>query len=471
MNHLTAKDCNEDVEDDTEDEEVEVEEDQLEPSSDDEMVQPTQKRQKRGKTLVSSTTKAPKKTSTASKTKTTPKGQQPIPTKIVLLIPCYDGTMTRKEYDDRWVDFDSEVKQIIYEAIGCDEAKEKPPLGYKIEGSPAKENPISLNCGDDWDGLCEDVLSKQNEKKKLFKVSITASPEYMKGLKDWMDKKNKSRKGKGKTPVKRGSGKSDSGRKFHFDSSSNGSNSEDDGAEKSMMEVEKHHIDELRLEYGKCNLHKPQPCKIARGTHTILTFNMLSAWARALANKDTGVTVKTPPKSESFRAFHHSIETTTPVSSITETPGTSSSTAIKEWVAPMMGAFAAITQMSQQQHTQTVPNTPISLQKSTPPSPGVAAFNAPSSDGFDMYENPYPTITDFFHELDIAQPQRNLTQYIAIFSALDFYHINELLGLDTDALMKNNIGMSMGNASFVLAMVQRKVRKVDKERKKPLSWT
>ncbi|KAJ4463704.1 hypothetical protein C8R41DRAFT_872342, partial [Lentinula lateritia] len=220
--------------------------------------------------------------------------------------------MTWKEYDDRWVDFDSEVKQIIYEAIGCDEAKEKPPLGYKIEGSPAKENLISLNCADDWNGLCEDVLSKQNEKKKLFKVSITASPKYMKGLKDWMDKKNKSRKGKGKTPVQRGSGKSDSGRKFHFDSSSNGSNSEDNGAEKSMMEVEKHHIDELRLEYGKCNLHKPQPCKIARGTHTILMFNMLSAWARALANKDTGITVKTPPKSESFRAFHHSIETTTP---------------------------------------------------------------------------------------------------------------------------------------------------------------
>ncbi|KAJ3928436.1 MAG: hypothetical protein NXY57DRAFT_1021054, partial [Lentinula lateritia] len=48
---------------------------------------------------------------------------------------------------------------------------------------------------------------------------------------------------------------------------------------------------------------------------------------------------------------------------------------------------------------------------------------------------------------------------------------NELLGLDTDALMKDNIGMSMGNASFVLAMVQRKVRKVDKEHKKPLSWT
>ncbi|KAJ3846258.1 hypothetical protein EV368DRAFT_89325 [Lentinula lateritia] len=333
--------------------------------------------------------------------------------------------MTRKEYDNRWVDFDSEVKQIIYEAIGCDKAKEMPPLGYKIEGSPAKENPISLNCGDDWDGLCEDVLLKQNEKKKLFKVSITVSLEYMKGLKDWMDKKNKSRKGKGKTPAKRGSGKSDSGRKFHFDSSSNGSNSEDDGAEKSMME----------------------------------------------ANKDTGVTVKTPPKSESFRAFHHSIEMTTPGSSITETPGTSSSTAIKEWVAPMMGAFAAITQMSQQQHTQTVPNTPISLQKSTPPSPGVAAFNAPSRDGFDVYENPYPTITNFFHELEIAQLQRNLTHYIDIFSALDFYHINELLGLDTDALTKDNIGMSMGNALFVLAMVQRKVQKVDKERKKPLSWT
>ncbi|KAJ3860804.1 hypothetical protein EV359DRAFT_84960 [Lentinula novae-zelandiae] len=404
MNHLTAKDCNEDFEDDTEDEEVEVEEDQLEPSSDDEMVQPTRKQQKRGKTLVSSTTKAPKKTSTASKSKTTPKAQQPIPTKIVLLIPCYDGTMTRKEYDNRWVDFDSEVKQINYEAIGCDKAKEMPPLGYKIEGSPAKENPILLNCGDDWDGLCEDVLSKQNEKKKLFKVSITVSPEYMKGLKDWMDKKNKSRKGKGKTPAKRGSGKSDSRRKFHFDSSSNGSNSEDDGAEKSMMEVEKHHIDELRLE--------------------------------ALANKDTGVIVKTPPKSESFRAFHHSIETTTP-----------------------------------QQHTQTVPNKPILLQRSTPPSPSIAAFNAPSSNGFDVYENPYPMITNFFHELDIAQPQRNLTQYIAIFSALDFYHINELLGLDTDALMKDNIGMSMGNALFVLAMVQRKIRKVDKECKKLLSWT
>ncbi|KAJ3733374.1 hypothetical protein DFJ43DRAFT_1138105 [Lentinula guzmanii] len=97
-------------------------------------------------------------------------------TKIVLMIPHHDKMNERKTYDDRDVDYDT-VLEDIYEAIGCKEAKVKPAISYKIEGVPAKTGAISLMSSEDWEGLCDDVLEKQEAKSKVFKINIIVAAE------------------------------------------------------------------------------------------------------------------------------------------------------------------------------------------------------------------------------------------------------------------------------------------------------
>ncbi|KAJ3791894.1 hypothetical protein GGU11DRAFT_761214 [Lentinula aff. detonsa] len=378
------------------------------------------------------------------------------------------GPQSLFTYENRDIEFD-DVLDDIHTAIGCTKAKEKPTIGYKIEGMPVKADPISLTCEDDWEGLCDDVLAKQDDKNRVFKVSIIVDSEYLEALNKWVEKK---KEGEGKK-AKSGNGKKDNrkgGKKmqkaFTFDSdSNNGSDSNDEGGN-SIMEKESCFISELTTTYGNCTLCKPKICKIGHGVHVQLTFNMRAAWAAALAHEEKGVTLITPPKTELFRAFHHSVNQSPPQSTapadLTTPAYGSSMTVVKEIVAPLIGAFAAVNQFSNQ--CSTAPDIPTPSRHSHRPSP--PPFDIPSSDGFDELDiNPYPTIEEFFRSLDIIEPQRNLSRYVTKLTALDFYCINNIAALTLQAL-QDDIGMTLGNAMHVSATVNKKVHAVDKAWKK-----
>ncbi|THU82690.1 hypothetical protein K435DRAFT_808089 [Dendrothele bispora CBS 962.96] len=174
-----------------------------------------------------------------------------------------------------------------------------------------------------------------------------------------------------------------------------------------------------------------------------------------------GVTEDIPPKTEQFAAFHSSIA---PKNSATPSPAPAHTTTrtpadMMQFVAPMVGAFAAVSQLSH----PTVLQTPSPQRQSQRPrSPEI-----PSSDGFDeMALNPYPTISDFLSTLDFMEPERNLSLYTDIFKQLHFFHIDELLKLDQNVLTGAHIGMTLGNALFLLEKAQKKVNVVNKEQKR-----
>ncbi|KIK59196.1 hypothetical protein GYMLUDRAFT_245613 [Collybiopsis luxurians FD-317 M1] len=233
----------------------------------------------------------PKKHRASSKPASNPpnkkaaKTKEPGPQKIVLMIPHYDKTNERKTYESHYVDFDN-VTEDIHNAIGCKDAKQKPSIGYKIEGMPVKAGPVLLMSSKDWEGLCDDVLAKQEEKNKVFKVNIVVDQDF-------------------------------------------------------------HH-----------------------------TIDFPTPEAPSQSNP-------TPPSYSSDMSM------------------------VKDLVALLFGAFAAVSQLSNQHPG--IPETPTPvphIRKLQSPQ----HFDIPSSDGFDELDlNPYPTIGNFFSSLDLVEPQRNLT--------------------------------------------------------------
>ncbi|KAJ3739332.1 hypothetical protein DFH05DRAFT_1407484, partial [Lentinula detonsa] len=379
---------------------------------------------------------------------------------IVLMIPHHDKTNERKTYNDRDVDYDT-VMEDIYEAIGCKEAKAKPAIGYKIEGSPAKTGAISLMSSEDWEGLCDDVLEKQEAKSKVFKINIIVAAEVPFTMP--MPLLEKDGKGKERSDRKSSKKKKNAVKSFKFDSDSDSEDDSNDGMGKSTMDKETRFIGELTSTYGNCALCKPKICKIGQGIHVSLTFNMRAAWAAALAHEEAGVTLSTPPKTEQFRQFHHSIELPTLVSNLSDptTPSFGSNMSVmKEFVAPIIGAFAAVNQLSNPRQNNPETPTPHARPVQSPQCVGI-----PSSNGFDEQDiNPYPTIDDFFTSLDVVEPQCNLSRYVATLTGLDFYNIDNIAGL-TVRVLQDDVGMSLGNATHVLNMVKKKIHVVNKGRK------
>lgn len=95
----------------------------------------------------------------------------------------------------------------------------------------------------------------------------------------------------------------------------------------------------------------------------------------------------------------------------------------------------------------------------TVPLPAARDEVAPSSDAPDELGgvNPYVSIGVFLEILDDKQPQRKLTTYAECFAMSDYYHIDEIAEMTKEDLMAlREIGMTSGNATFLLRQGKRK---------------
>ncbi|KAJ3996540.1 hypothetical protein F5050DRAFT_1807650 [Lentinula boryana] len=401
---------------------------------------------------------------TAPSRKKSTKDKDPGLQKIVLMVPRYDKTNERKTYKDRSVDHEDVISD-IYDVIGCSNAKDKPSLSYKIEGAPVKSGSISLMTDDDWEGLCDDVLAKQQAKSKIFKVNILVDDDYLNALNQWIAKQEGKIK---KIPQKgKNNKKSDKFQSFKFDSESDDNDSSDEKG-LTVMDKESRIITELVAMYGNCALCRPKICKIGQGAHVQLTFSMQAAWAASLAREEPGVTIKTPPKTEMFRQFHHTLSSRPSPSNLSPDIGMktygSNMSVMTELVVPIVGAFAAASQLTNQRQF-TAPETPTPAPHTTHQWHSPQCLDVPFSDSFDEQDlNPYPTISDFLRSLDIAEPQRNLSRYVEVLHTLDFYNIDHISDLSAKTL-QDEVGMTLGNAMHVLNMVKKKIRVCDRERK------
>ncbi|KAJ3735366.1 hypothetical protein DFJ43DRAFT_1151543 [Lentinula guzmanii] len=314
------------------------------------------------------------------------------------MVPRYDKTNERKTYKDRLVDYEDVISD-IYDVIGCSNAKDKPSLSYKIEGALVKLGSISLMTDDDWEGLCDDVLAKQQAKSKVFKVNIVVDDDYLDALNQWIAKqegkiKKIPQKGKNKK-------KSDKFQSFKFDSESDDNDSSDEKG-LTVMDKESRIITELVAMYGNCALCRPKICKIGQGAHVQLTFSMQAAWAASLACEEPG--------------FHHTLSSQPSPSNLSPDIGMktygSNMSVMTELVVPIVGAFAAASQLTNQRQF-TAPETPTPAPHTTHQLHSPQCLDVPFSDSFDEQDlNPYPTISDFLRSLDIAEPQRNLSCYV-----------------------------------------------------------
>jgi hypothetical protein len=89
----------------------------------------------------------------------------------------------------------------------------------------------------------------------------------------------------------------------------------------------------------------------------------------------------------------------------------------------------------------------------------------PSSDPPQHERLHYPPISEFLDKLDIEHPRRTLPMYAAKFEALDFYDIDELASLTEDRLTSTELGMSIGNARFLLREVKDEMKRVDRKKR------
>lgn len=87
-----------------------------------------------------------------------------------------------------------------------------------------------------------------------------------------------------------------------------------------------------------------------------------------------------------------------------------------------------------------------------------------SSDPADLgAPNPYSTISSFLQTLHEKQPMRDLTSFAERFTFADYYHIDEIADMSKEELTdKYEIGMTSGNATFLLKAIKDEMKRVDK---------
>ena len=89
-----------------------------------------------------------------------------------------------------------------------------------------------------------------------------------------------------------------------------------------------------------------------------------------------------------------------------------------------------------------------------------------SSDPLDMdASNPYPEISTFLHSLDEHHSKRGLTTYISQFDAQDYYNIDEVFKIGSAAALFETIGMTAGNAAFLLEKIKAEMKRIDRMNK------
>lgn len=87
----------------------------------------------------------------------------------------------------------------------------------------------------------------------------------------------------------------------------------------------------------------------------------------------------------------------------------------------------------------------------------------PSSDPPDMgAANPYTEIPEFIQQLHEYHPKRRLLDYSDRFADLDYYNIDEIAKLQTPENLADLIGLTHGNAAFLLEQIKGEMKRIDR---------
>ncbi|THH23263.1 hypothetical protein EUX98_g7916 [Antrodiella citrinella] len=233
---------------------------------------------------------------------------------IILQIPSGRGGVGLSErvplpYGSSFED----AQETIYKTLGCDEVHRKPALiQYKLSTSTKNAPAFALRDAGSWDLLVADVQAAEAKRKTQVPVDISVGHLYLESLRSKLNAKKTP--GKGKTTSGRGAKKKKQAL-MDLDADSDVSDEitpSDD--EEEMSEEQKKWMLALRAELSSCQLCKAQKlCKLDKqGRHINVTWSQLRVWAIALAVKTHAVTLKSPPKTEHFVAFHNPAVTVVP---------------------------------------------------------------------------------------------------------------------------------------------------------------
>ena len=91
----------------------------------------------------------------------------------------------------------------------------------------------------------------------------------------------------------------------------------------------------------------------------------------------------------------------------------------------------------------------LSLPTVTLPHPSSSQSSHPD------HSNPYPSVENFISALKAQHPQHNLEHFTLYLTGTDYYHVNDLAKLDQQFFESTEVGMTTGNASFLLMRWQR----------------
>ncbi|KAF5323809.1 hypothetical protein D9619_012983 [Psilocybe cf. subviscida] len=379
-------------------------------------------------------------------------------------------------------------------AIPCIDVKVKPTLSYKLESASARSPFVSLESSDDWRACIRNIEDSFASKKKksssaLVTVTIELGPQnYLESLRARYNKKSTSsagaRKGRKQKPVlldldgedgdldlsdsgKGGTSKSHDSYDFH------------DRRREQLEALERAHV---------CQICGPNvACMIDKfGSHISLSMPQKSGWASALASKTTGVTLRIPPKTPLFEAFHSSLHeppTTSAAPSqqpsygpYSTFPGHPGMMMHGMWPpGPQVPPFFPFPQMYAMPPYQYVPAPPPAVANPLPtptpvpiehPQPGTGLPDRQKSRSLqsnlslnDSHE--YPSLESFFRRLAEANPNRAqvLTDIVESFTSLDILTLPEIASFDCTTL-RNELKLSLGNANFILKEVASEMKKV-----------
>lgn len=207
-------------------------------------------------------------------------------------------------------------------------------------------------------------------------------------------------------------------------------------------------------------------CKLSiTNEHSRLTLNDVMAWATAITKDTNGVTVKLPPNTERFAAFHRPKPATTLIPVTSKYGITSMVPATAPAAAPAPSPFESIILqllMSQQRNpTQEADTTSCRDSLQVP-----AMSKVPSSDGLSDTQA-YPTIEQFLnnkHATDPRQQRHNLPNLAYKFTTMDFYCIDEISRFSAKEL-ESIFDLSAGNALYIEREVKREVKEIRKHQR------
>lgn len=251
----------------------------------------------------------------------------------------------------------------------------------------------------------------------------------------------------------------------------------DDGL--GIMDKEVKCLEQLQNHHGRCQRCGPSlSCKIDRaGNHHQLTNPQLRGWARSLVRLDFfiiafvftnlqaagthKVTLNNPPQDDLFGMFYK-ISATAPIAAPEHPtfPGMGQYMGypfMPPWAMqgpPAGGVFSG---------SPVTPSPAVSRPSHTSHASTSTLPAFPSSDPPDMgARNPYTEIPEFIRQLHEYYPQRNLVHYIDRFGDLDFYNIDEIAKLGGPDNLVDLIGITHGNAQFLLEKIGAEMKRTDR---------